>query len=113
MIEIQPVLLLAGFRKALAAGGVIEIECIRDAEKIGNMWHGEWRAHVLVQNGPAHHRIALGVSRTQEPKVFKTTTSLMTFGHEHGVGFVTIPMRAGTSAEWTRDGVGKEKGSKP
>lgn len=113
MIEIQPVLLLAGFKKALAAGGVIEIECVRDAEKVGNFWQGEWKVYILIKNGPAHHRVALGVTRTQEPKVFKTVAGLMSFGKDHGVDFVTIPTLAGTTAEWARDGVGKkDQGSK-
>lgn len=102
MIEIQPVLLLAGFRKALAAGGTIEIECVKDAEKQGNLWQGEWKVYILIQNGGAFHRIALGVSRTQEPKVFKTVTGLMSFGKENGIDLITLPTVAGTCAEWKR-----------
>ena len=102
MIEIQPVLLLAGFRKALAAGGTIEIECVKDAAKEGNLWLGEWKIYILTKNGSSFHRIALGVSRTQEPKVFKTVTGLMSFGNDHGVDLISIPTVTGMCAEWKR-----------
>lgn len=103
MIEIEPVLLLAGFRKALAAGGTIEIECVKDAEKQGNQWQGEWRVYVLIRNAGAFHRVALGVSRTQEPKVFKTVSGLMSFGKENGIDLISLPTVAGTCAEWKPD----------
>lgn len=105
MIEIQPVLMLTGFRRALAAGGRIEIECVKDAERQGNLWQGEWKVYVQIKNGGAFHRIALGVSRTQEPKVFKSVTGLMSFGAEHDIDLISIPTVAGMCAEWTnRDG---------
>ena len=107
MIEIQPVLMLAGFRKALAASGVVEIECIKDAERQGNLWQGEWKVYVQIKNGGTFHRIALGVSRTQEPKVFKSVTGLMSFGNEHGIDLISIPTVAGTCAKWKqREGEG-------
>lgn len=102
MIEIQPVFMLAGFRKALAAGGTIEIECVKDAERQGNLWQGEWKVYVQIKNGGAFHRIALGVSRTQEPKVFKSVTGLMSFGSEHDIDLISIPTVAGMCVEWKR-----------
>ncbi|WP_120632535.1 hypothetical protein [Ruegeria sp. EL01] len=102
MIEIQPVLMLAGFRKAMAAGGTVEIECVKDAEKVGNLWQGEWKVYVQIKNGAAFHRIALGVSRTQEPKVFKSVTGLMSFGAEHGIDPIAIPRTAGRCVKWTQ-----------
>jgi hypothetical protein len=96
MRNLTPVIFQAGLMEARNEGGIVEVDCLEDAKKVGNTWAGNWRISLRFGDQSA----LLVVKRHLEPREFKTIAGLISFGVELGLTTVPVPLKKGEKATW-------------
>ena len=97
MRNLTPVILQAGLKEALTEGGIVEAHSVEDAKKVGNTWTGNWRIYLRIGDQTA----LLVIARGLEPREFKTIAGLISLAVELGLEAANVPLRKGTSVNWT------------
>lgn len=106
MREVSPVIMYDDMREAVCRGAVIEVECIKEAQKVSNQYSGEWKFYVNTHDDPelGTNRFLYIQYRSVKPRLVKTVTGLMSLAIELGVEPFSVPYHEGETAEWKRRG---------
>ena len=97
MRNFTPVILQAELKEALTEGGTAQVHCTEDAKKIGSAWTGTWTISLV----DGDQKALLVNQRALEPREFKTIAGLISFALELGLVAVMVPLKQGTSVNWT------------
>ena len=97
----SPVILTAHMQSAIADGGWIEVECVEAAERGGNTYRGGWKIYVCARDeAGAVVKAVHVIGRDLTPRIFKTTTGLMSFCMEMQMHPFICPFVKGATEVW-------------